>query len=77
MWSKLGGVGPFDNRPSTDLLHHLVKKNEFDMLHVTPQLSIKACLNTWLPKTLVAHQCNSNTTELGLVTYSPSKHSPK
>ena len=25
---KLDGVGPVDNRPSTDLLHHSVKKEE-------------------------------------------------
>ena len=24
---KLGGVGPVDNRPSTDKLHHFKKKN--------------------------------------------------
>ena len=25
-WSELDGVGPVDNRPSTDNLHHFVKK---------------------------------------------------
>ena len=37
---KLDGVGPVDNRPSTDKLHHFVKKNKkinvtCDTLHVT------------------------------------------
>ena len=32
---KLEGVGPVDNRPSTVKLHHLVKKNIWDMWHVT------------------------------------------
>ena len=26
--NKLDGVGPVDNRPSTDKLHHFVKKQE-------------------------------------------------
>ena len=39
--SKLDGVGPVDNRPSNDKLHHIVKKktkkmNESDMGHLTP-----------------------------------------
>ena len=37
---KLDGVGPVDNRPSTDKLHHFVQKKEekkvtCDMRHVT------------------------------------------
>ena len=36
---KLYGVGPVDNRPNTDKLHHFVKKTKtkkkHDMLHVT------------------------------------------
>ena len=34
---KLDGVGPVDNRPSTDKLHHFVRKNtqKSDMWHVT------------------------------------------
>ena len=27
-FTKLDGVGPFDNRPSTDKLHHFVQKKE-------------------------------------------------
>ena len=36
-WSgkKLDGVGPVDNRPSTDKLHHCEKKIICDMWHVT------------------------------------------
>ena len=30
IWLKLDGVGPVDNRPSTDKLHHFVQKK-----HVT------------------------------------------
>ena len=32
---KLDGVGPVDNIPSTDKLHHFVKKKNCDMWHVT------------------------------------------
>ena len=37
---KLDGVGPVDNRPSTDKLHHFVKKKKnkkmtCDMRHMT------------------------------------------
>ena len=39
---KLDGVGPVNNRPSTDKLHHFVRKNKkkiwhrtYDMWHVT------------------------------------------
>ena len=33
---KLDGVGPVDNRPSTDKLHHFVQKNvTHDMWHIT------------------------------------------
>ena len=27
-WMKLDGVGPVDNKPSTDKLHHFVKKKK-------------------------------------------------
>ena len=33
---KLDGVGPVDNRPSTDMLYHFVKKKKSDMGHLTP-----------------------------------------
>ena len=33
--TKLEGVCPVDNRPSTDKLHHFVPKNKCDMRHVT------------------------------------------
>ena len=41
MVTKLGGVGPADNRPSTDYLHYFVEKNKrekvtHDTLHETP-----------------------------------------
>ena len=32
---KLDGVGPVDNRPSTDKLHHIVKKKIKKIWHVT------------------------------------------
>ena len=32
---KLDGVGPVDNRPSTNKLHHFVRKKEKEMWHVT------------------------------------------
>ena len=40
VWCKLDGVGPVDKRPSTDKLHHIVKKKKnkkmtCDMWHVT------------------------------------------
>ena len=43
------------------------------------QLSIKACPNTWLPKTLTSVQLQPNIAEHfpAMVTYSPSKHSPQ
>ena len=31
MWNKLDGVGPVDNRPSTDKLHHFVQKKKSKM----------------------------------------------
>ena len=38
-FKKLDGVGPIDNRPSTDKLHHLVKKKIYigtcETQHVT------------------------------------------
>ena len=33
--SKLDGVGPVDNRPSTDKLHHFVRKRKKKLWHVT------------------------------------------
>ena len=49
------------------------------IFHDMAQLSVKACLNTWLPKTLIAHQLQPNTTELlpCLVTCTPSNHGPQ
>ena len=43
---------------------------------VMPQLSIEACPNTWLPKTLTSIQLQLNTKKLfpGVVPFSPSKH---
>ena len=43
------------------------------------QLSMKACPNTWLPKTLTSVQLQPNIAELcpAMVTYSPSNHSPQ
>ena len=35
IFNKLYGVGPVDNRPSTDKLHHFVKKEKKKKLHVT------------------------------------------
>ena len=40
LFVKLDGVGPVDNRPSTDKLHHFVRKKKrknvtHDMFHVT------------------------------------------
>ena len=32
---KLDGVGPVDNRPYTNKLHHFVRKKKIDMWHVT------------------------------------------
>ena len=40
-YKKLDGVGPIDNRPSTDKLHRLVKKNvTHDMWHMTPDMGV-------------------------------------
>ena len=42
----LDGVGPVDNRPSTDKLHNFVKKKKmkkFDMLHVTYDMCHVTC----------------------------------
>ena len=46
---------------------------------VHSQLSIKACPNTWLPKTLTSVQLQPIIAELcpAIVTYSPSNHSPQ
>ena len=43
------------------------------------QLSIKACSNTWLPKTLTSVELQPIIAELcpAMVTYSPSNHSPQ
>ena len=44
---KLDGVGPVDNRPSTDKLHHFVKKKmTCDMGHVTCDTWHMTC-DTW------------------------------
>ena len=32
---KLDGVGPVENRPSTDKLHHIVKKKKNIYIHMT------------------------------------------
>ena len=44
-----------------------------------PQLSIKACPNIWLPKTLISVQLQPNLAEHcpAMVTYSPSNQSPQ
>ena len=46
--NKLDGVGPVDNRPSTDKLHHFVKKKQkkTDMWHVTCDMWHMTC-DTW------------------------------
>ena len=46
---------------------------------VLSQLSIKACPNTWLPKTLTSVQLQPIIAELcpAMVTYSPSNYSPQ
>ena len=44
--NKLDGVGPVDNRPSTDKLHHFVKKNKKNMWHVTRDMWHVTC-DTW------------------------------
>ena len=49
---KLDGVGHVDNRPSTDKLHHIVKKKEekkvtCDMWHVTRDMWHMTCLEGW------------------------------
>ena len=51
---KLDGVGPVDNRPSTDKLHHFVEKREKkvwhvtrDMWHVTRDTWHVTCLGGW------------------------------
>ena len=33
---KLHGLGPVDKKPSTNYLHHFVKKETYDTWHVTP-----------------------------------------
>ena len=53
--SKLDGVGPVDNRPSTKKLHHFVKKNvtrdmghgTWDMWHVTLDMRRVTCDMLW------------------------------
>ena len=53
MWViwKLDGVGPVDNRPSTDKLHHFVRKKEkkmtFDTSHVTGDTWCDTWRDTW------------------------------
>ena len=41
---KLDGVGPVDNRPSTDKLHHFVKKKGFPFLRPNANTH---CLENW------------------------------
>ena len=43
---KLDGVGPIDNKPSTDKLHHFVWKKINDMWHVTCDMWHMTC-DTW------------------------------
>ena len=47
---KLDGVGPIDNRPSSDKLHHFVrkktKKKKCDMWHLTYDMWLVTC-DTW------------------------------
>ena len=46
-FTKLDGVGPVDNRPSTNKLHHLIfKKNTCDTWHVTRDMWHMTC-DTW------------------------------
>ena len=51
----------------------------FVSFFLTTQLSIKACPNAWLPKTLTSVQLQPIIAELcpAMVTYSPSNHSPQ
>ena len=47
---KLDGVGPVDNRPSNDKLHHFVKKEKkltCDMWHVTRDMWHLTCCGGW------------------------------
>ena len=48
MSKKIDGVGPVDNRPSTNMLHHIVKKKQKkrDMWHVTRDTWHVTCA-TW------------------------------
>ena len=51
MFKKLDGVGPIDNRPSTDKLHHFVKKKEkkkmtCNIWHMTCDMWHMTC-DTW------------------------------
>ena len=53
--NKLDGVGPVDNIPSTDKLHHFVQKNKIcdmwhvtcDMRHVTCDMWYVTCCGGW------------------------------
>ena len=56
---------------------NLVPHTPVHPFHAPPQLSIKACPNTSLPKTLTSVQLQLNIAELcpAIVTYSPSNHS--
>ena len=53
-------------------------KNTSVQGHRPPQLSIRACPNTWLPKKLTSLHLQPIIAELcpAMVTYSPSNHSP-
>ena len=55
------------------------KKNWPSINTYISQLSIKACPNIWLPKTLTSVQLQPNIAEHcpAMVTYSPSNHSPQ
>ena len=39
IFEKLDGVGPVDNRPSTDKFHHFVRKKQQQKKHVTRDTS--------------------------------------
>ena len=48
MVNKLDGVGPVDNRPSTNKLHQFVKKKQKNMWHVTRDKAQYFCnINLW------------------------------
>ena len=73
MWSKTKNVSYSPDPATVHLIYTIYRK----WLFATSQLSIKACPNTWLPKTLTSVQLQPNIAELcpAMVTYSPSNHS--